>query len=98
MPNESMIELKFSKPDKVMLCPQCDNNCVHILKTILKNTEAPLRGNFSPEKVQVYLDNMKGSQDYSVILEYECEEGHKGRIRINHHEGHIWVYHEPYEM
>jgi hypothetical protein len=98
MPSEEIVELRFSEPDKFLQCPQCDNDCVHIIKAIVKNTEAPLIGKFSSEKVQVYLDNMKGGNDYSVILEYECEEGHRGRIRINHHEGNIWVYHEPYEI
>lgn len=90
--------------DGIILCPQCNQSFVHILKTTttLRDVDALhldiVRPNGKEKKGVVELvheEAIRGGRNYSIELHYHCEQGCEGIVKFTHHEGDTRLTHKP---
>jgi len=86
-----------------ILCPKCENMCVHIKKTTINPNDVDTLKICL--KRATHTHNLKGKielihedggpvEDYSINLHYMCENGHLGIISFWFHEGSTYLEHE----
>jgi hypothetical protein len=82
-----------SKPNTidVIRCPKCKGEFVHFPKITLtleelEDIKIDYKGNLT-----INTEKDGSGEHYSINLHYSCEQGHKGIIRISHHEGTAYI-------
>lgn len=92
--NIESIKLKFSNKfiigRSLLLCPQCNFEYLHIIKTTVHRR----RDKISIVKENISIkDEINTSRGVTITIEYLCESNHRGEIIFHFYKGNVEVYH-----